>query len=285
MEGLIGFEQSIYCNEPVFGKSELVELDFYIEKLINHPRLRPHFLDSIVDLCLFYCNSIPFREILLEKSFTICHVLIHRLYLSGVYSFNEINEYLKNKSIFIPCYYYRKEIFDFNIFIGNKTIPVGFEREKWLDESFTNLCIKFGFAPSTIEFCLKYDDIESLLRITSDSTIILPDTVQWSPFEWSHCPKSLDILSFSGFFGSVRCFKFLLMKGYCIDQNTICSVIYSGQLDEFYICHNNGFDCSDYIDRAAEFCRIELFRYMIDNRTERDLTGAKYLIYRFIRIL
>ena len=62
--------------------------------------------------------------------------------------------------------------------------------------------IEYGFVPSSIEYCLKYDAIDEFtdFNITNQEA------------KWNKKPKYLDLLSFSGYFGSIKCFKHIIMK-------------------------------------------------------------------------
>lgn len=58
-----------------------------------------------------------------------------------------------------------------------------------------------------IEYCLKNDVINeyTYFNITNQEA------------KWSKKPKYFDLLSFSGYFGSIKCFKHLIMK--CFEIN------------------------------------------------------------------
>ena len=83
--------------------------------------------------------------------------------------------------------------------------------------------------PSSIECILKYDVIDDLVGFN-----ISKGEAKWSLFEWSMKPQHLDLLSFSVFFGSIKCFKHLLMNGFEINDKVISMVVRGGCLDIFH---------------------------------------------------
>jgi len=91
--------------------------------------------------------------------------------------------------------------------------------------------IEYGYLPSSIEYHLKYDAIDSFINMYD----LIPKA-KWSPFEWSNKPEYLDLLSFARFFGSIKCFKHLLMKGFEIKENVLSMVVCSGCFDLFHLC-------------------------------------------------
>ena len=67
-----------------------------------------------------------------------------------------------------------------------------------------------------LKFLFKYDEFEDLESMTLK--YYNKKECEWSPFEWSMKPKSSDFLSFSGFFGSLKCFKVLMLSGFVINE-------------------------------------------------------------------
>ena len=129
------------------------------------------------------------------------------MYKRSIFAFNEIEPYLRNSNTFLLSCYFRKEIEDFEGFIQSKNKPSDFD-ELFLEnkQDFDQL-IEYGFLQSSLEYCLKYDVINNLVVFDK-----LNQSAKWSPFEWSYKPEYLDLLSFAGFFGSIKCFKHLLMR-------------------------------------------------------------------------
>jgi len=234
-------------------------ISFFIEKVIQLPSLRPFLLEKACRLCIDYCMGIEFRQLFLTKSTQSCPVIVYRLFRSGILVFDEIIPYLENKNSYILSFYFRDQIQDFSRFVLNKFKPGCYDESYFSNESDINGMINYGFIPSSIEYCLKYDDIEALLSKNCNKH----DSLKWSPFEWSQKPKALDFLSVSGYFGSIRCFKHLMMNGFVINDVVISHIVCNGNGDLFHLC--TGESCfSNLICGPAEFNQIPLLEYMIE---------------------
>jgi len=253
MEEKIAFENFLYNDDK-----EIIinDMEFFVNRIVQLPKFRPHKLEMAVKLYVEYCQRSDFRQIILEKS-NECPVLIYKLYQRGIFEFNEIEPVLMRRDVFLLCFYFYKKIADFKKYIRRKHIPYLFDES--LLENLDNLDVLFeyGFKPSSVEYSLKYDDIDGL-----DSFSISTLEAQWSPFEWSIKPQYLDLLSFSGFFGSIKCFKRLLMKGFEINEKVVLMVVCSGSLDLFHLCQVEASFTKECVCKASEFCHLSLLVFM-----------------------
>ena len=111
--------------------------------------------------------------------------------------------------------------------------------------------IEYGYPQSSIEYCLKYDVIDDISVFDN-----LYQEARWSPFEWSYKPEYLDLLSFEGFFGSIRCFKHLLMKGFEINDNILSMVICGGCFDLFHLYQRQLSVTPNLISIATQFFHL-----------------------------
>jgi len=259
MEEKVLFEQFLYGEA---NKININDVEFCIDRIFMLPKIRPHKLEKAVSLLIEYCQIDDFRQKILEKS-NEYPFLIYQLYKRGVLVYEEIIPLLKRINSFLLCYYFQKEIEGFEKFIKNKRKPSGFD--DFFIENHENIhhFIEYGFVPSSIEYLLKYDVINSLVEFNTFSHI-----AKWSPFEWSFEPKYLDLLSFSGFFGSIKCFKYLLIKGFEINVNVLSNVVCSGCPDLFHLCKTQQFLASEFICKASEYCQLQLLVFMLENGLE-----------------
>jgi len=259
MEKLKAFEQYLFGDR---GEEEydLYDEEFWVDRLVVLPSIRPFELDKAVSLCTKYCNDDNFRRKLLGR-IQKCPVLMYKLFKKGSFEYSEIETVLANGNSYISCYYFRHEILNFEVFLEEKIKPDD------LDESFLEnmddigVLIEYGYLPSSLEYCLKYDDIENFRKIN----ILDGQAAKWSPFEWSYKPDSLGLLSFSGFFGSFHCFKYLLVNGYNIDDNVKSLIVCSGSLDLFHLCHENSELLAQSLFKAIEFFRLSEISFFIEN--------------------
>ena len=223
----ISFEKFLFG-----GGNEIIikDIEFCVDRIVLLPKIRPHQLEKAVKLSVKYRKLDDFRRKLLEKS-KECAVLLYRYFKSGIYMFEETKPFLHNRDTFLLFYYLGKEIEYFRSFIENKDKIDDFDEIFFEDENNIDQLLEYGFFQSSIEYCLKYDVIDDLVGFENYF-----QEAKWSPFEWSNKPLYLDLLSFSGFFGSVKCFKHLLIRGFKIKENVISMFVCGGCFDIFQLC-------------------------------------------------
>ena len=173
---------------------------------------------------------------------------------------DKIEPFLKNKDTFLLCHYFYKEINNFESFIQSKDKPGNFDESFFQNVSDIDQLIKYGYHTSSIEFCLKYDMIDDLVVFDK-----LNQEARWSPFEWGYKPEYLDLLSFTGFFGAIKCFKFLLIKGLEINDNVTCMVVCSGCFELFHLCEGQRFVTPKAVCKASAFFHLSLLVFMLEN--------------------
>jgi len=258
---MIRFERSIFCSGFDDQIYDIVDVDFWADCIVRFPLFRPLEVEKAARLAGEYAKNGDFRVKFLKKS-EQCPILIYKLYKMGVLRFEEIDPVLKRMNSYILCYYFRKEIPDFQSFIRDKTKPYGFNEAYYVNgDDSVDLFIEYGFPPFSIEYCLKYDDIDVLgnLEINNNGEAI------WSMFEWSYKPESLGFLSFSGFFGSIKCFKHLLLNGFHIDDNVRSMVVCSGSLELFHLCDFGLTPRAEFLKFSSIFAQMHLLEYFMEN--------------------
>jgi len=262
MEENLLFENYLYRGE---NKITIMDVDFFLDRVVMLPKIRPHELEKAVSLSADYSKIADFRGKMIEK-YIKCPILLYKLNKRGIFMFDEIEPFLGKRDTFILSYYFRKDIENFEVFIKNKNRPKDFD--EFFLENTNNIenLIEYGFWPSSIEYNLKYDIIDELWEYK-----FLEQEAKWSPFEWSNKPNSLDLLSFSGFFGSIKCFKQLLLNGFNVNEKVLPMVICSGSLDLFHLCQGPRFISSKNACKASEFSQLSLLNFMIENGA--DING------------
>ena len=258
MEKCCEFERNLFGDEII--EFDIYDVDFWVDRISVFPKIRPLSLDKIIPISKKYCGNPEFRLKLLMKYY-FCPVLIYKLFKEGVYSIEDIKPIFQNDDSYIFCHYFKKEIGNFENFIKRKPQPLNSHTIPRNDEDLEQL-INTGFLPSSIEYCLKYDDIQYLEKINGP----IKKFLKWSPFEWSYTPEPhvlRDLLSFSAFFGSIKCFKYLLMNKYDINSTTIESAICGGSFDIFNMCLKTVSDNCIYY--ASYFYRESIIESLIEN--------------------
>ena len=220
----IAFENMIYNDNPLFEYRDISNKDFLVSLVGLYPKLRPHYINEFVKLVSCYLNEDSFRKDVIEKAFIACPTIFQRLYKMNVFSQDEIVYYLNIHKKKFLCLFFKDDFeIDMNEFIEDQ------DYNQYKCDLELNKLVYFGFYPSSLEYYLKYDDIEGLKNLADHKE--RGNICKWSPFEWSMKPKNFDFLSFCGFFGSIKCFKYLLLLGYVFHESCISCLICGGSLE------------------------------------------------------
>jgi len=271
-EKLIQYENMLYGDNAEFFALDIVDIDFWIDKITHLPRYRPFLLNNVIKLCEEYIQNPLFKSKLLTMSLKLCPVIIYRLFMRGIYLFDEIFEELDTFHR-TACFYFRELIpMDHKLYHKMQKSPdfalINTENNKTVE-----MMIEYGFLPGTIEYSLKYDDIECLTRHSSSFNISNGIKAQWCIFEWAEMPRFLDFLSFAGYYGSIQCFKYLLINGFeinsCVSQNVACG----GCFDLVHMCLKFDHDDSQMIRMASHFCRFSILKYFVENGADININN------------
>jgi len=287
-------EKMLYGDPPVFKYIEIQKKDFLLNIFCMYPKLRPLHLENFVLFCSHYLREESFRKIVLEKVFIVCPTLIHRLYRINGFTKEEIKESLEFHRRKFLCLFFKNDIevdysgfsksdahysddpeLDYSVFSENDAhysddpeldYSVFSENDAhYSDDPELDSLIQFGFHKSSIEFCLKYDLFEGIESMIMNN--LSKRVCEWSPFEWSEKPKSLDFLSFCGFFGSLKCFRVLLISGFAINDQVVCSVVCSGSMDLF----NSISDIQTYyslLHEASKFFNLSIIENLVNQKAD-----------------
>jgi len=256
MDQRISFERFLFGDG---NEIRINDMEFCVDRIVMLPKILPHQLEKAVDISVEYCQIPDFRRKLLEKS-NECPVLIYQLHKRNILVFEEIEPFLKDRDTYLLSYYFWKEIEGFYSFIKNKSKPHGIDDSCFKNTNDIDQLIEYGFLQSSIEYCLKYDVIDDLTVCEN-----LNQEAKWSPFEWSNKPDYLGLLSFAGFFGSIKCFKHLLMKGFEINAKVLSMVVCGGCFDLFHLCQGQQSLTPKLVCQSSKFFHLSLLVFMIEN--------------------
>ena len=259
IDDYISLEKELYQAEPVFKKREVFDIDYFVCTFVDYPKYRPFRLNEITELCFLYCQTEDFRLKLLKRGFNRCPILIYNLFHMNVFSFSEIEEKLQDFRQVFLCQYYYEYINDFEKFIYGYDLGV--------TNGIKDLSsyIKFGFHPKSIEYCLKYDDLEVLRDLLMNPNANNQKETVYSPFEWSNVSNPLEFLPFSAYFGSMQCFKYLMMNGHPVNKEVAFNAIACGSFDILHLCQDFSRSCYEFINAATEYCQYTIFDYICNN--------------------
>jgi len=257
----VAVEKILFGDSPVFRYIEIQRKDFLLHLFVMFPKLRPHHIDNFSIFCSHYLHEESFRKNVLKRVFVVCPTLIQRLYQTKCFTKNEIRESLLfHQNMFLYLFFKKEiELDGFN-FVHNQ-----YSKEYWNEKELASL-IQFGFLKSSIEFCLKYDRYEEMESMMANNPGI--KECKWSPFEWSVEPKSLDFLSFSGIFGSLKCFRVLLLSGFVLNEQHGFEVASSGSLEQFKLVSDHLIICSTFLHEASKFFHLSVVEYLVNQKAD-----------------
>jgi len=253
----IEFEKMVYSNFPHFEYVEIENKSFLIHLFGKFPKIRPHYLDQIVSLCILYLNDKKFKDLLIQNILYICPTLAHRLFKRGAYSSDEIKQILEIKNHAFSYLFFINEIENLAPVVQKDSLIYN----NYKDNQELPLLILNGFHPQSIEYCLKNDLVD--IMITKANIKSTNNQCEWSPFEWSNRPVSMDFLSFSCFYGSLKCFRYLMLNGYALTESVHRCLLCSGSLDSFQIF--NVKIQKHYCKEAAEYCQYHILKMFINS--------------------
>jgi len=275
------FEEMLFDGEKGFRSDFSSNIDFIIDRILLMPKYRPFLLSEVVDLCLLYLGFLDFKEKLLFHAVHECPVLIRRLYIKGAYNFSDLGRFVKGPGLSFFQFYFHDTISGFEERLQNIEYFDKYFHQIVQNKNDLNNLIEYGFLPSMIEYSLKYDDHEKINDYFTVSNTNKEISLIWSPFEWAMKPTSLDPLSFSGIFGSIKCFRLFLIRGYKFNKSIIQNVVMGGSIEIFHLCPLNKDYFKSLLYNASKCCHFHLVLYFMEqmsneNRKDIDMLFKLY---------
>jgi len=266
--------QNYLYQEKEFSKRIWEDYDLFANEIIHFLTIRPLLLEKILNFCILYDDdsefSKNFRNSLLYQTMKKQPVLAFHLFHGGLYSTREIIESLKKTKLVLSSYYFKSIISNFEEFNADFLVCDDLiDTMRYYiveDEIIIEDLINNGFYHESIEYCLKYDDHDSLKRFIENPSFVYHP--KWSCFEWSKKPKETSLISLSAHFGSLKSFKFLFTIGFQIDDYTKKSSIFGGNNEIFSICHNNLDITQRDLEYASKFCRNDIVDWILEKNIQ-----------------
>ena len=125
--------------------------------------------------------------------------------------------------------------------------------------------LREGNNPSSIAKAIRNDNVEILQEIASQSNfdfnqIILPSVYERVPFVNQ---KYVSLIDYAAFFGSIKCFKFLLLNGSDLTR-AIKFAIAGGNMEIIKLCEQNSTPTQDLCEMAIVSFQNDIFHYFYD---------------------
>jgi len=273
---LVSFEMMLYKEGRFDENVPISSVSFWVERLINLPKYRPFLFDEAAKLCAKYCENSSFKANFIIESSKNCYILLYKLYLGGVISFNEIISVINFEDNPFLVFYFRC------CFLESDSIVLYLKRNNFLNfldinDPKIDQMIEYGFPISSFEYSIKYDDIDNIISNFPNSNGKMHSVCSWSHFEWALKPFSFDPLSFAAYFGSIKCFKYLVINGLKICSSVTKSSIFGGNIDIFRLCFNEYPDNCN-IEDSSMFCRHDISSFLIEEN-KANIVNESYFFF------
>ena len=132
-----------------------------------------------------------------------------------------------------------------------------------------NQCMKQGAYPGSLSFYMKNDDIDEFQTTLASGNYDINGIVEKSVFEpCRFLQQNPKFIQFSGFYGSKKCFKFLLLNGASLDvkddsQYSLAHfVVAGGDLEIIRLCEQKECNFNGTLHIATRFFRFDIFEWL-----------------------
>jgi len=247
------------------------------------PAIRPFLIDKICDFCIELSPKLgnDFKKCMKISLQFHCIPLMFRLMNKGYFTIDEIaSDLIKSGSIrilvFVPA-------FETSGIDASFQIHNDYSHLKLND----NKCIKevseYGWEKESIGWMIKYDDEDMLLQKSSSPSFNWKEKIVWSPFEWSFQPFSKQILAVAAHFGSLKCFKQILLHIDQISQPIFLSSISGGNNEIIHICSSSINDSFGIYSASLQYRRYELFDWLISKYPQFNMNSPECIFLMNLR--
>jgi len=281
MEEIIKFEQAVLNDE----KAELVinesnEL-FLVNLMINYGRIRYQFQQYYFDTFSKFLQIDRVKKLFLRLAPNNMPILLY--YFRNYFDIKEIIERIQTSKSYLAALYFRDEFGDFNEdtkgYIGRNNFF------SYLQNSNLDEYLIYGYPKDSLGYCIKYDDAERINGFFS-----LPfynyEEIELSKFEFYGDNSSLSLevkgpLSMAAIYGSLRCFRFLLLHNCAKNISLTKCAISGGNIDIIREIHVNVEEMVNCMKYSSYFGRIDFLDYLLNMQIDQKLIDR--LLFVFFR--
>ena len=132
--------------------------------------------------------------------------------------------------------------------------------------------IQFLFHPykaNSIESILEEDKIDDLQQLACLLSFDYNQIVTYESFSsFVLGQDQTTIINFAIFYGSYKCFAFLLLNGACLNNNSLMFAICSGNLEIYKTLQNKGVQYFDCINACIKYHQYDLFESIVSGHYE-----------------
>jgi ankyrin repeat protein len=115
--------------------------------------------------------------------------------------------------------------------------------------------------------CLKFDDFESLQALSTHPKFTFEQEILISDYDlpYGTSPTNRSLLSVSGFYGALRCFKYVLLNGCWVSSSVSEFSIKEGHLEIIGISEAEKGDFRSSLGGAVRYMRNDIADWLLQN--------------------
>ena len=140
------------------------------------------------------------------------------------------------------------------------------------DWNVTHEIIEFGMAKDTVTYLLKYDLLDQFQTLISQENLDINGRIENNLFEIHFIINSEKYLHVAAFYGSIKCFKYMVLNG-AITRDSAQFCVAGGNLEAVRISERLGSSFHDCELQAIIYRRIEILSWLLQTR------GSEHLDY------
>lgn len=273
------FQNQVFCSRE--GVKKLAE------EIVITTRIRRNSIPIMTALTKKLLTNNHFSEL---RDFLLTRIFIESTYLfllsllnDGVFTKKEISEKIISNKRYDFALFFSKEIDipdknGWHLPIKFRSIQENIENLKennwFLFDQLRNL----GWENDSIGAIIKLDDVDALTELSSRHNFFIGGFVEASPFEPMNVPRVTTYISLAAFFGSVKCFKFLLLSGAKLTENVMNCAVAGGCFEIVRIISQH--NIKGGIEAAIEFRRNDMINWIRKSQTISDISESACLDWK-----
>ena len=283
---------------PIFTTLE-THITFFVENIVHVCLIRPFNIENIIKIIYQFNEKTEFKSLFSDLLFfygiSQAPYLIFRLYKLNFYTKyfiqKSINLLLVKNIGFSTSKFYFPEIFGFtesdsNLFFKN----IGISHDDLVQDDYKILfeILEFGVPKNSIEYYIKYDEVENLENILNEKQLTYDHEVFISQFEFLIKSETYPLIILSALYGSIKCFKACLLNHTKKIPNLIDSCLIGGNIDIVRLISTDNFNSisDNSFFETIKRRNFELFEWLKSNKEFKPFNNpVKSLFYYFNSII
>ena len=139
-----------------------------------------------------------------------------------------------------------------------------------------------GINQDPIAILLRHDDVDNFQKLLYENFIDINSLIKYSIYERSEIVcKDVTFLEYSAFFGSIKCFRFLLMNNATISNNLMCFAVAGGNIEIIKLCEQKNCSLDNCLIFSIRYHHWKLFDWLIASKSQNSWENPELIIECF----